>query len=84
MPFARACEYERSRSLSRVAIAAQTKAARGLDVRFIDMNDQICATRRCQVMRNDIVIFTDDNHLTASFSRSVAPMMGARLAAALR
>jgi hypothetical protein len=30
-----------------------------------------------------VVVFTDDNHLTASFSRSVAPALGARLAAAL-
>lgn len=34
----------------------------GLPIRFIDMNDQSCATRRRTVMRNRIVIFTDDNH----------------------
>jgi hypothetical protein len=35
------------------------------------------------VIRNGVVVFTDDNHLTASFSRSVAPVLGERLAAAL-
>jgi peptidoglycan/LPS O-acetylase OafA/YrhL len=79
LPFARACEYDRHRSISGVAIAAQNEAAHGLDVRFVDMNDQICATERCGVVRNGVVIFTDDNHLTASFSRSVAPVLGARL-----
>ncbi len=83
VPFARACAYERSGSLSRVAIAAQTKAARGLDVRFIDMNDQICTTPRCGVVKNGTIVFTDDNHLTAAFSRSVAPVLGARVASAL-
>ena len=56
MPFARACEYERSRSLSREAIAAQTKAARGLDVRFVDMNDQLCTTPRCGVVKNGTIV----------------------------
>jgi hypothetical protein len=46
------------------------------------MNDQICAAPRCAVVRNDVVVFTDDNHLTASFSRSIAPALGTRLARA--
>jgi hypothetical protein len=36
------------------------------------------------VVRAGVVVFTDDNHLTASFSRLVAPVLGARLDAALR
>ena len=83
LPFAQRCEYERAHSLSQVAIKAQNDAARGLRVAFVDMNDQICSTPRCPVMRNGIVVFTDDNHLTASFSRSVAPVLGARIEAAI-
>jgi hypothetical protein len=80
LPFARPCRYDRERALSPVAIAAQNRAARGLRVRFVDMNDQICATATCSAERNGAVVFTDDNHLTASFSRSLAPILGARLA----
>jgi hypothetical protein len=47
------------------------------------MNDQICGPRRCDVVRNGTVVFTDDNHLTASFSRSVAPVLSRRLDEAL-
>jgi hypothetical protein len=47
------------------------------------MNDQICATKRCGVVQNGVIVFTDDNHLTASFTRSVAPVLDARLDAAL-
>jgi hypothetical protein len=32
---------------------------------------------------NGVVVFTDDNHLTASFSRSVAPVLGERIAKAM-
>jgi len=80
---ARDCAYDRARSLSRVAIDAQTRAAHGLSVAFIDMNDRICSSARCPTMRDGIVVFTDDNHLTASFSRSVAPVLGERLEAAV-
>jgi peptidoglycan/LPS O-acetylase OafA/YrhL len=83
LPFSPPCEYERSASLSRIAYDAQTAAARGLPIAFVDMNDQICATARCGVVRNGVVVFTDDNHLTASFSRSVAPVFGARVRAAV-
>jgi peptidoglycan/LPS O-acetylase OafA/YrhL len=80
LPLARACVYERDRSISRVAIAAQDAAARGLPIHLIDMNDRICATPRCEVVRGGVVVFTDDNHLTASFSRMVAPVLAQRLA----
>ncbi len=83
LPGARECAYERARSFVRAAVDAQNDAARGLGVSFVDMNDQICASERCQVTRNGIIVFTDDNHLTASFSRSVAPVLGARLEAAV-
>jgi hypothetical protein len=43
------------------------------------MNDQICPTARCPVMRDGIVVFTDDNHLTATFSRSLATVFGERI-----
>ena len=85
VPFSPPCTYERATSLSRVAYDAQTAAARGLAVGFVDMNDVICppASARCPVVRNGVVVFTDDNHLTASFSRSVAPAFGARVRAAV-
>ena len=82
LPMASACTYDRARSISKVAIDAQTEAARGLGVAFVDMNDQICSSPQCQVVKGRTIIFTDDNHLTASFSESVGPVLGARLEAA--
>ena len=84
LPLSRECQYVRSASLSPVARSAQDQAARGLPVTFIDMNDQVCAAelRRCPVVRNGVVVFTDDNHLTRSFTASLAPVLGARLSQA--
>ena len=83
LPFAGDCSYDLGRSLNGAASTAQIEAARGLPIRFVDMNDQICATTPCDVVRGGLVVFTDDNHLTASFSRSLAPVLGQRLAVAL-
>ena len=83
LPRAGACDYELNTSLSRTGIAIQNEAARGLPVGFVDMTDRICSTARCPAVRNGIVVFTDDNHLTATFSRSVAPVLSQRLDAAL-
>ena len=83
LPFARSCDYDRATALSADGVRAQNAAARGLNVSFVDMNDQICATARCSPVKNGTIVFTDDNHLTASFSRSVASTLGARIAASL-
>jgi hypothetical protein len=78
-----ACAYDRATSVSRIAIAAQDRAARGLPVVLVDMNDQICDTPHCGVVRNGAIVFTDDNHLTASFSRTIAPALGRRIVTAM-
>jgi len=82
--FANACEYDLVSSLIPEAVAAQNTAARGLGVRFVDMNDQVCWSKPCQVMREGVVVFTDDNHLTVTFSRSVAGVFGQRVTAAVQ
>ncbi|CAN5460388.1 acyltransferase family protein [soil metagenome] len=83
LPMARECTYGLAGSGSPVARRAQNDAARGLPIRFVDMNDAICSAARCAAMRNGVVVFTDDNHLTASFSKSVAPLLGRRVAQAM-
>jgi hypothetical protein len=83
LPFAGPCSYDRARAFVPQAVDAQDRAAQGLNVSFVDMNDQICATRVCSPIRNGIVVFTDDNHLTASFTRSVGPIVGKRIATLL-
>ena len=83
LPFAHECVYERRSSLVPRAIEAQDAAARGLPVHLISMNDQVCATALCPVVQRGVVVFTDDNHLTSSFARSVAPVLGERIAQAM-
>jgi hypothetical protein len=88
LPMADGCVYDRDRALHGPARAAQRSAAdevaaRGLPVAAIDLADEVCAAARCEVLRDGRVVFTDGNHLTASFTRSAAGALGARLDAAL-
>jgi hypothetical protein len=63
---------------------AQDNAARGLRVRFIDMNDRVCgAAGPCATERGGMVLYTDDNHLSSTFSRSLGPTLGERVEAGL-
>jgi hypothetical protein len=88
LPMAHSCAYEREEALHYGARAAQLSAARdvaarGLPVAAIDLVDQVCPAARCGVVRDGVIQFTDDNHLSASFTRSAAGALGTRLDAAL-
>ncbi len=85
LPFATDCTFVPDRTFGTRARRAQDLAARGLGVRFIDMNDLVCGRRpgRCATARDGMVLYSDDDHITHTFSRSLGPIVGARVAAAL-
>jgi hypothetical protein len=47
------------------------------------MNDRVCPSTRCSVVQRGDIVFRDDDHLTATFSRAQAAVLGERLSAAL-
>jgi hypothetical protein len=79
------CRYEFSKALMPQAIAAQNDATRGLShIAFVDVNDRICSTRVCPVVQRGDIVFRDDDHLTATFSVATAPVLRARISAAMQ
>jgi peptidoglycan/LPS O-acetylase OafA/YrhL len=80
------CRFAPDQTFISRARRAQDRAARGLRVHFIDMNDQVCgaSSARCGTERDRMVLYTDDDHLTATFSRSLGLVLGERLDAALQ
>jgi hypothetical protein len=86
LPRATDCRFAPDQGFIARARRAQDQAARGLPVRFIDMNDQVCGagSARCETERGGMVLYTDDDHLTATFYRSLGPVIGERLEAALQ
>jgi peptidoglycan/LPS O-acetylase OafA/YrhL len=48
-------------------------------VAFVDMNDRFCDESICPPIRNDIIIYRDKHHITATYARSLAPVLGERM-----
>lgn len=49
------------------------------NVRMLDMNDIVCPQGQCMAERNGMIIFRDNQHLTASYARSIAPHLAERM-----
>lgn len=55
------------------------QAAQSAGAPVIDLTDQFCDADRCLWQIGGLVVYTDDNHLTRSFSASLAPALSAAL-----
>ena len=67
-------------ALSPKVYAAEARAAKNFGkVKFLDLSDQMCGTDRCYLEVGGQVIYRDGDHLTASFSRSLAAVLFQRL-----
>jgi hypothetical protein len=53
------------------------------NVRLIDMNSHICPHIRCRVERDGRILYRDNNHLTATFSLSLAQVLAQEIDKAL-
>ena len=75
------CRVNRDYAVDAGSFAAEQRAARGLShVSLVDFTDLICDATDCPVLRDGTVVYSDDNHLTATYARSIAPRMTGRLA----
>ncbi len=54
-------------------------ARRYRNVNTIDMNGWICPDGECKAQRDGMIVFRDNQHLTASFVRSLASDFAKRL-----
>ena len=50
------------------------------EVHLIDMTDQFCSALLCPVVIGNVLVYSDAHHLTATYARTLAPMLEARLA----
>jgi peptidoglycan/LPS O-acetylase OafA/YrhL len=77
---ARDCTYARSSGVLAETEDADRRAAAGLPhVTVVDLTARICPGARCEVARGDLVLFRDGHHLTARYSATLAPVLGAGL-----
>jgi hypothetical protein len=53
------------------------------NVSFLDTADAVCDARRCPAVVGNVLVYLDDNHLTASYTTSMSGLLQAQLEAAL-
>lgn len=79
------CEFRRSSALRPAAFAAETSAADGLgDIHFVDMTEEFCDSRVCWAMKDGMVVYRDDNHLTGTYTARLAPVLESKLIALIK
>lgn len=52
-------------------------------VRLLDMDDIFCDQSKCLPVIGNVVVYRDDNHLTDTFARTLAPMIAPEIVATL-
>ncbi|MGX1776701.1 acyltransferase family protein [Nocardia brasiliensis] len=72
------CGMKRADALDAVDPAA-APAASYPNVFPLDLTDAVCEPEVCPIAEGNILIYHDEHHLTASYSRSLAPELGRRL-----
>ncbi|MFN8622189.1 MAG: SGNH hydrolase domain-containing protein [Chloroflexota bacterium] len=77
------CTTPRTRGALADWDAAEAGAVEGLGVRFRSPYALVCPYDPCPVVNGDILMWRDDHHLTATFSRALAPSIQAIVADAL-
>ena len=45
------------------------------NVRFLDIADRVCGPDLCPAVIGNVLVYLDDNHLTASYATSMAPLV---------
>ncbi|GLY15907.1 acyltransferase [Kineosporia sp. NBRC 101677] len=59
------------------------KAAEETDTPVADLTDRVCAAYLCPPVIGDVLVYRDDHHLTATFSRTLAPFLDEEMARVL-
>ncbi len=80
-----ACRFSPVRAPTQIAeqIAVEEFERSGT-AEVVDMGSAICPDEWCGYERGGLVLFHDNNHLTATFSRILAPELNVRIALAVR
>jgi hypothetical protein len=78
------CEVPRSNAYRPKYKAVAIQVAKETGVAFASMNAWVCPYALCPVIVNHFLMWRDDNHLTVTYSRQLAPSFGKLVAAALR
>jgi len=67
------CAFDRTEALA--DNTAQLIAAEETGVLLVDLTDWICGTEMCPAVIDDLLVWRDTHHLTATYARYLAPVL---------
>lgn len=73
----RKCAFNRKQRYNAIFEARAAKRVRG--AKLIDARNRICLKRICPAVIDDMLVYRDPKHLSATFARSLAPWLDRRL-----
>ncbi|WP_159803126.1 acyltransferase family protein [Arthrobacter zhaoguopingii] len=77
----RACSNDGADALPADPLAEAAKAARSDRIKVLDLSDHFCPDGRCYASIGGANVYYDDNHVTSTYMRSLAPALAADLEA---
>ncbi len=80
---ATACASSRSAAVNRSGVADEATATEAGGGHYVDLTDLFCAGDRCPAIVGNTLVYFDTAHLTAEYSRELAPVMDSLVARAL-
>ena len=79
------CATSARTALDESVFNAERRAGAGLDrVAFLDLSDQFCDAATCLTVKDDVVLFSDEDHLTPVAARQLAAPFEERVRSLLR
>ena len=73
------CAMPRDEAFNPAILAAQRAVADDRGGAVIDLTDAFCDERMCPAVIGDTLVYSDEHHLTATFSLQLAPLLTERL-----
>jgi hypothetical protein len=74
---ATACAPTRAIAVNEPGIAAEQAATTAAGGQFADLTSLFCTADRCPLIIGNDLVFRDDNHITVSYARTLAPVVAA-------
>jgi hypothetical protein len=77
------CDQPLHNVINQLGELAEAKAAMEAGAYYVDTQPWFCTTVTCPVMVDNLVVFRDDNHITATYANFLTPPVEAALALAI-
>jgi peptidoglycan/LPS O-acetylase OafA/YrhL len=72
-----ACTPSRSAAVNESGIAAEAAAVTAGGGQYVDTSDLFCTAERCPVIVGNTLVYLDENHMSQTYSRTLAPVAAA-------